>query len=163
MKYPDTDKEIASFWGTNPRTLYRWKSLGAPLRDHEAMLSWLATRKNLPKVIEKIAALPQENVSSPASNGGTAGAAQALKRLEAAELQAFERLQKALASGNPIMIRECRESWLKISESLRRYDLMIEQSRRDAGELTPVAKLSCSFNISSRALALLWCRVRKPS
>jgi hypothetical protein len=140
--YPKTDKEIASFWGTNLRTLYRWKSLGAPLRDYEQMLSWLSTRKNLPKVvIEKIAVLPQENVSSPVSNGGTAGAAQALKRLEASELQAFERMQSALASGNPLSVRESRESWLKISESLRRYDLMIEQSRRDAGELTPVSQV----------------------
>jgi hypothetical protein len=64
-----------------------------------------------------------------------------IKRLEAAELQAFERLQAALSRGNSLEIREARESWLRISESLRKYDLMIEDSRRDAGELVPVSEV----------------------
>jgi hypothetical protein len=146
IKYPTSDKEISDFWGVPVRTIYRWESLGAPFRDYEQMLSWFATRKNLPKVvIEKLAALPQANVSSPVSNGRS-GAAEALKRLESSELQAFERMQAALASGNPIMIRECRESWLKISESLRRYDLMVEASRRDAGELVLVSQVKIFIN-----------------
>jgi hypothetical protein len=65
------------------------------------------------------------------------GAASALKRLETSELQAFERLQGAFARGNPLEIREARENWLRISEALRKYDLLVEQSRRDAGELVP--------------------------
>ena len=32
------------------------------------------------------------------------------------------------------------EDWLKISESLRKYDLLIEQSRRDSGQLVPRAE-----------------------
>ena len=80
-------------------------------------------------------------MSSPVVAGVT-GAAQALKRLETTELQAFERMQSAIVSGNPLAIRETRESWLKISESLRRFDLMIEQNRRDAGELVPVTEIN---------------------
>lgn len=140
-EYPTTDKERSEFWGVKIRTLFRWKGDGAPLDNYDDMLAWLSTRKNLPRsVLEKIKLPAQENVSSPVVVG-VAGAAAALKRLEATELQAFGRMQTALARGNPLEIREARESWLKISESLRRYDLMIEANRRDAGELVPVTEI----------------------
>jgi hypothetical protein len=102
------------------------------------MLTWLAGRKNLPRAVLESIKLPPGKVSS---NGGTPGAASALKRLEGSELQAFDRLQLALGRGNPLEIRECRENWLKISESLRRFDLLVEQNRRDAGELVPIAEV----------------------
>ena len=70
-----------------------------------------------------------------------------MKRLETTELQAFERMQVALTRGNPLEIREARESWLKVSESLRKYDLMIEQNLRDAGELVPVSELQKFINL----------------
>jgi hypothetical protein len=139
--YPKTDKAIALFWGVKIRTLYRWKGSGAPITNHKEMLTWLAGRKRLPHaVLAKIELPGDKNVSSPA-NGGTPGAASALKRLETSELAAFDRLQLALGRGNPLEIRECRENWLKISESLRRFDLLVEQNRRDAGELIPAIEL----------------------
>jgi hypothetical protein len=117
-EYPKTDKERSEFWGVKIRTMFRWKGDGAPLDDYEQMLRWLSTRKNLPRsVLEKIQTPVGNNVSSTAANG-TAGAAAALKRLEAAELHAFERMQAALARGNPLEICEARENWLRISESL---------------------------------------------
>ncbi len=97
--------------------------------------------EDLPRaVLEKVKVPAPENVSS-AVGGGTAGAASALKRLETSELQAFERMQTSLARGNPLEIREARENWLKISESLRKFDLLVEQNRRDAGELVPVSEM----------------------
>lgn len=69
------------------------------------------------------------------------GAGAALRRLETSELAAWNDLQTAIADGNPLRIRLCRDTWLKTSESLRRYDLQLEQSRRDAGELLPRAEL----------------------
>jgi hypothetical protein len=135
--YPKTDKEIAVYWGVPIRTLFRWKGDAAPIHDYAELCQWFATRKNLPRsVLEKIKVPAPKNVSSGAS-GGVAGAASALKRLETSELQAFERLQGAFARGKPLEIREARENWLRISEALRKYDLLVEQSRRDAGELVP--------------------------
>jgi hypothetical protein len=140
--YPTTDKDIAQFWGVAIRTLFRWKGDNAPIHSLDEMCRWLSTRKNLPRsVLEKIRLPDQESVSSPVSVGSP-GAAAALKRLETTELQAFERLQAALARGNPLEMCECRESWLKVSESLRKFDLMVEASRRDAGELVPVSEVS---------------------
>jgi hypothetical protein len=140
--YPKTDKEIASFWGVAIRTLFRWKGDGAPIHDHDEMLRWLSTRKNLPRaVLAKINLPDEQNVSSNGNAPGGSGAAAALKRLEKAELQAFERLQEAIARGNPLEVRERRETWLRISESLRKYDLQVEAHRRDAGELVPVSEV----------------------
>ena len=34
-----------------------------------------------------------------------------------------------------MFIKTSRENWLRISESLRRFDLALEQNRRDSGEL----------------------------
>jgi hypothetical protein len=139
--YPKSDKAIAEFWGVKIRTLYRWKGSGAPITNHKEMLAWLATRKNLPRVVlARIKLSGDKNVSSPAS-GGVSGAAAALKRLEGSELHAFDRLQAALARGNALEIREAREGWLRIGDALRKYDLLVEQNRRDAGELVPICEL----------------------
>jgi hypothetical protein len=154
-EYPKTDKERAEFWGVKIRTMFRWKGDGAPLDDYEQMLIWLSTRKNLPRsVLGKIQIPTPKNASSHVS-GGTAGAAAALKRLEIMELAAFERLQAALARGNPLEIREARENWLRISESLRRYDLMIEANRRDVGELVPVTEVGTFINCFTRYFAVV--------
>ena len=67
---------------------------------------------------------------------GKSGAAEALKRLEQDELFAYSYMQELIAkNASVIAIKLSRENWLKTSESLRKYDLMVEQSRRDSGEL----------------------------
>jgi hypothetical protein len=66
-----------------------------------------------------------------------AGVQHALRRLETAEVVTYDLLQDALRSGDPVAIRHARESWLKVGDSLRHYDLQIEASRRDNGELVP--------------------------
>src|SRR5262249_7883539 len=40
-------------------------------------------------------------------------------------------------TGDEIQIKAARENWLRISENLRRFDLALEQSRRDSGDLIP--------------------------
>src|SRR5262249_27735980 len=63
------------------------------------------------------------------------GAASALRRLEEAEAKGYQDFKRATASGDEHYIKTSRENWLKISESLRRFDLALEQNRRDNGEL----------------------------
>jgi hypothetical protein len=137
------DEKLAAFWGVDIRTIRNWRREGAPLEDEKRMRQWLASRKNIaPGVLRKIQppAAKEEVVSVTATNGDT-GAGHALRRLELSELGAYERLQKALASNDPIAVREARESWLRISESLRRYDLMVEASRRSTAEQVPITQV----------------------
>ncbi len=122
----------------NVRTVRNWMREGAPLDDATAMTTWLAARKNMPPSAKTIA--PAAAPASPLTEGeqGT-GAASALRRLEDEEFKAWRDLQAALGRkpGNLLEIKIAREGWLKVSESLRKYDLLVEQSRRDSGELLP--------------------------
>jgi hypothetical protein len=66
------------------------------------------------------------------------GAVHALKRLETEESRQYTRLKKAEASGrDPFEIKVARDAWLKTSEGLRRFDILIEAARRETGELIP--------------------------
>lgn len=127
----------------SPRTLKRWKAQGAPMADDFRLRAWLAGRKNLPQSIrDQLGGIVSENrTESPVVSNDDGGAAAALSRLESEELRAYARLQGAIASGDPLTIKAERDGWLKISESLRRYDLLVEQSRRDAGELMPMSQV----------------------
>jgi hypothetical protein len=58
--------------------------------------------------------------------------------LEASEEEAHRRLQAALARGNPVEIQAAQEFWLRCSEVLRRLDLAIEDSRRQAETQVPL-------------------------
>lgn len=140
-----TTAEVGERYGVAERTARRWKSAGMPMdKGWQAIESWLSSRKNLPaSVLERIristpdTADRSDSSADSRESAGVAGAAAALKRLEAAELAAFDRLEDALRGGNALLIRECREGWLKLGESLRKFDLLVEQNRRDAGELIP--------------------------
>lgn len=127
----------------SPRTIKRWKAAGAPLEDDSRLRAWLAGRKNLPQSIrDQIVSVSVPEVDTkPEPVSGVSGAAEALARLEREEVAAHQRLQAALAAGDPLSIKSERDGWLKISESLRRYDLLVEQSRRDAGELMPMSQV----------------------
>lgn len=128
----------------SPRTLKRWKAQGAPLEDDSRLRAWLAGRKNLPQsIIAQLGdTMSADGDSVPiVSNDGDGGAAAALRRLEREEVSAYGRLQAAIGSGDPLAAKSERDAWLKVSESLRKYDLAIEQARREAGELMPRAEV----------------------
>ena len=65
------------------------------------------------------------------------GAARALERLEAEEAGLYSAYKNARASGDALTAKVARDGWLKVSESLRKYDLMIASARRGEGELVP--------------------------
>ena len=67
------------------------------------------------------------------------GAASALERLEAEEASLFTAYEAAKTGGDALEIKIARDAWLKCSESLRKFDLLIEAARRETGELVPRA------------------------
>lgn len=139
MSKPTLSK-IAKDWRTTVRTVSRWKAEGAPLHDAGRMRTWLASRKNLPAgTREVLASKPKARDGgggAPQASMST-GAAAALGRLEQSEAAAFGALQRALKRGDVVEIKFARDGWLRVSESLRKYDLQVEQIRRAASELVP--------------------------
>ncbi|MEI8171769.1 MAG: hypothetical protein WCG50_18995 [Rhodoferax sp.] len=57
--------------------------------------------------------------------------------MESAESLTYRVLQTALKSGNPSAVKAARETWLAITNALRRFDLQVERGLRDADELVP--------------------------
>jgi len=140
MNKGKTDDKLAEKWACDPHTIRRWRKAGAPLSNEKRMRTWLAGRKHLPPgtttLIQESRAVETSNFASADQKLPT-GAAFALKRLEQMEARMFTQLSRAMEGGDPIEVKTARESWQKVCEQLRKADLAIEQSRRDAGELVP--------------------------
>ncbi len=133
-----SDVKLAAKWGCDARTIRRWRVAGAPLTDAAAMRHWLACRKHLPagtarllteQRAKRTAKVLSSDLSRPVNGNGT-GAAEALRRLESFELRAFSVLETAMSGGDALEIRSARESWLRVGDALRRYDLAVETTRR---------------------------------
>jgi hypothetical protein len=67
------------------------------------------------------------------------GAARALERLETEEARLFSGYETAKAGKDPLEVKVARDAWLKCSESLRKFDLLVEAARRESGETLPKA------------------------
>ena len=74
------------------------------------------------------------------------GAARALERMEHEEAALYSAYKSARASGDVLSAKLSRDSWLKVSESLRKYDLLVAASRRGEGELVPRAQVEVWLN-----------------
>src|SRR5579883_1744363 len=149
---------IATQYGCSTRTVSRWQAAGAPLDDPARMRVWLAGRKHLPPQPRLMLTTERKARRRAAATEAGAvgrddsiGAAAALKRLEQAEVASYTRFQSAQATGDPVEMKLAREDWIRIGDSLRRYDLLVEQSRRDSGELVPRAELETQARNMSRA------------
>jgi hypothetical protein len=120
---------LASKFGVRPQTISLWRQYGAPLDDEEAMGKWLATRGKKSAV-----RIPLDSAGEP-----TAGAASALKRLEGAELALHTKLQALMADdqADPGEVAASWATWLRVGDSLRRYDVAVVEARRDSGALVP--------------------------
>ena len=101
------------------------------MSDPKAMREWLASRKNIPSAL---ATAPE----GPATNGEqveATGAGATLNRLERSEVAAYSRLQRAIEEGDPLAIKTCRESWLRIADALRHYERAVSEDKRQRGLL----------------------------
>jgi hypothetical protein len=80
------------------------------------------------------------------------GAAANLRRLEQCEASDYQAMLDANAAGDELLARVKRDAWLKSSDALRRHDLAVEQSRRDAGELVHREEVRRLFKAFGMAL-----------
>jgi hypothetical protein len=148
--------ETAKRWQCNVRTVRRWKKSSAPLHDEKKMLVWLSAQQRLP--INTATLLASRRIAAsgdkaPPPGPLLEGVAQALRRLEAMEARAFAAFERAITIGDPVATKSTRDNWLKISESLRRFDLQVEIGRRASGELLPREQVELLLTTFGNALA----------
>ena len=134
------EMKLAQRWACTTRTIRAWRKAGAPLNDTDKMLAWLAGRKSIPPGTALILAQTRTAANAKADaqpQSLQTGVSFALRRLEEQEARSFGELRRAQATGDPIQSKQAHQIWLRNGEALRKHDLAIEQSRRDAGELVP--------------------------
>ena len=129
-------KELAETYGCSTRTIKRWQSEKAPLADGAAMRRWLAGRAHLPAAtLNKLTRTERRAVQTADTGTLESGVVAALQRLEKTEAKMFLTLEAAILNGDALLVRQARENWLRCGEALRKFDLAVEQNRRETGEL----------------------------
>lgn len=134
---PKTDRALAIQHHVSMRTIRRWRAEGAPLEDPKVMKTWLAGRRTAPTPAENVCHGIQ--TARQARPPGNPGAPAALRRLESAELEAYQRLLVANASNDAARIKGALGAYLAVSEALRKADVSVDERRRDAQETVPRA------------------------
>lgn len=84
------------------------------------------------------------------------GGAEALKRLAEDEAALWSKLDSMQREAEPNLVQAAllRDAWLRTCESLRKYELAIEESRRASGELISRAEAEDSIRIAANWLRL---------
>lgn len=157
-------EKIGVFFHASKQGVAKWKKKGAPIHSARLMCGFIAAQKKVePDIRIRLSEIsrelgppdePKDEQAKPARTGGAAGAAAALRRLEGEEIACFNRMQDEIESKtpDPSALKMARDAWIKTSESLRKFDLMVEASRRDAGELLPRAE----WARLSRSIVFWW-------
>jgi hypothetical protein len=147
--YKHPQKHYARLYGRSTRSIRDYMAIDAPLDDEAAMQQWLQRKKsgNIPRVRLPVADLAEVSATSQ-------GAAEALRRLEAAEAAASVVFGKAQASGDTAQIEAARKAWLQTCRELRYLDQSVNLDRRDGLEMIPKqeainALKEVSFQISA--------------
>jgi hypothetical protein len=96
----------------------------------------------------------KSKAKTPAQVEVKVGASAALTRLESEEARLFTLVKNAEASNDPFEAKAARDAWLKVSESLRKFDLLVESAKREVGEL--VAKKDVEIFLQNIGQLLHW-------
>lgn len=134
-----TLKQLAEHYGVSTSAVTRWRKEGVDVDDEKAVSLFRANmkKKGAPSKGDFLPSKKKMTVPVVTPQSEESGAAAALQRLEHAERSAYGDFVAAIQEGLANEIKIAREGWLKISESLRKYDIMVDQARREKGALLP--------------------------
>jgi hypothetical protein len=128
-------KYYASLYGRSIRTIAEYWRVGAPLDNPEAMKSFLDQKDRKKTGSHQPGALPV--VDGDEVDAMSKGAAEALRRLEAAEASGAVAVKKAEEGGDPCQVEAATIAWLRACRELRYFDKAVNFERRDGLELIP--------------------------
>ena len=184
-KYPTVLVQRASkLTGKSTRQVRRWAKQGCNLHDDISVLSFNEFRgpppanfqPNFAQAIKAVAEItpaaaatnPKEQRSEPPETfdlklldrlpaPGDEGAAAALKRLQGLESIFYSRMLGELSAGsNRALVSVAQNDYLKVAESLRKYEQAVEESRRDLGHLLPKQEAQDGARASALWFRLAW-------
>jgi hypothetical protein len=145
---------IAELYNVSYHTAGEWLKKGCPKESGTEQDKWVASQKRTHnKSLDNTTAVNTPVKQHTPQLSDKSGASQALSRLEAEELFYYNELENAKASGDAMGIRTARDNWLKIGDSLRKYDIALEEARRTSGVSIPkdmVLKVIHRFAQASR-------------
>ena len=168
MNKPPSSRVFAAVYACSERSIRNYRQEGAPLDDPAAMFAWWATRKNMPrsvatKGLEAIQAAFDAVIARSGTSSGTgvdtpattnepqmvsmmqddlpAGAEHELRWLADLAVEARRNLIRAHRGGNPVVQKQALDSYLKITEGLRKFDNQVTTERRDSGETVTRAQI----------------------
>ena len=184
-KYPTVLVQRASkLTGKSTRQVRRWAKQGCNLHDDISVLSFNEFRgpppanfqPNFAQAIKAVAEItppaiattPKAPPKEPAETfdlklldrlpaPGEEGAAAALKRLQGLETIFYARLIGELSvSGSPHLVTTAQNDYNKVTESLRKYEQAVEESRRDLGHLLPKQEAQDGARAAALWFRLAW-------
>ena len=168
MTKPPAARVYAAVYSCAERSIRNYRQEGAPLDNPAAMFAWWASRKNMPRsvatkgldaiqaafdaVIGPSVAIhsPEKHVPPTAEDSPTAstmqddlpaGAEHELRWLADLAVEARRNLIRAHKGGNPVVQKQALDSYLKITEGLRKFDNQVATDRRDSGEMITRAQV----------------------
>jgi hypothetical protein len=153
----EEDIKLSRRWNCTDRTIRAWRKAGCPLDSEESTRTWLLGQRQIPAGTAAILRPKKAPTAVPvpkqgrrlipkrdqAPVNGESGAGAALQRLQEAERAGHEEWKRLLYDPEATVeeIDDSRDAWLKIAQSLRQWELAVEQDRRQSGELLPRADL----------------------
>jgi hypothetical protein len=136
MTYKHPLRHYAETYKKHLGTIKRYARSCAPMDDPAAMKFFLAAKKDTGRTGKGPGAKVKTALPDvPPNPDALAGAEHTLRRLAEEERQAHARLDAAKASKDPDALKLATELFLKIAESLLRYERGVSQDRRDSGEV----------------------------
>jgi len=125
---------LSQQYGITYKSASDWLKKGCPVSSSIEQDTWVASQKRLHLKANTNQSGSTNIVIQPET---TLGAGAALERVEKVELYYFNEWQKAKVNNDATLERTARENYLKASESLRKQDIALEESRRAAGVQLP--------------------------
>jgi hypothetical protein len=138
--YQHPAKVYAERYDRSPRTIHEWAKRKAPLDNEQAMEAFMRELREARSGNLDLSSVKLPEISEAVLHGVKLGVPEALKALGEAEARLRLQVVESEAGGDQTVIGVAYARWIKIADSLRRYDTAVAMDRRDSGQMVPKAE-----------------------
>jgi hypothetical protein len=138
--YKHPAKVYAERYDRSPRTIHEWAKRKAPLDNEQAMEAFMRELREARSGNLDLANVKLPEISEAVLHSVKLGVPEALKALGEAEARLRLQVVESEAAGDQTVIGVAYARWIKIADTLRRYDAAVTMDRRDSGQMVPKAE-----------------------